>query len=275
MTFLYLDYDRSASSIGGDPGIKRAFGMPPIKMNGGVRNFMETLQSVYRWEEVTIEHPVLGEAAEQTETRIVPNPNGDQLGLGGIIIDSITRLADYELDATIERMNAQREEEGKDPLDNLSRTWWGNYGDRLTRMFKMFSKMDAAVIATAHEAINEDDVGRRYRTINMKGSAADRIPEYFDVVSFLGTDGDGKDKDRYMRVADSPKYRQAKDRLDLLGEKVPFVQNGDLRDDTLTQVVKTYRQNGTDHPNILIVGPSGAGKTLLVSTLHKIVNTDG
>jgi hypothetical protein len=272
MTFLYLDYDRSAASIGGDPGIKRALGIPPIKMTGGVKNHMQTLKSVYRWKEVTIDHPVLSEEAQQTEKRIVPNPSGQELSLGGVIVDSITRLADYELDACIDRMNAQREQEGKDPLDGLSRTWWGNYGDRLNRLFKMYSSMNASVIATAHESVDEDDVGRRYRGINMKGSAADRIPEYFDVVAFLGADGDGKDKDRYMRVADSPKYRQAKDRLDVLGEKVPFVRGGQLRDDTLSQVVSTYQDNGTDYPNILIVGPSGAGKTLLVSTLHKMTN---
>jgi hypothetical protein len=272
MTFLYFDYDRSAASIGGDPGIKQALGLPPIKMTGGVENFMETLQSVYRWKEVTIDHPVLGEEAQQTERRIVPNQLGQEQALGGIVVDSFTRLAQYELDECIDMMNAQREQEGKDPLDGLSRTWWGNYGDRLVRCFAMFAKMDASVIATAHEGIDEDDVGRRYRSINMKGSAASKVPEYFDVVGFLGSDGDGKDKDRYIRVADSPKYRQAKDRLDVLGEKVYFVRGGDLQTDTLTQIVSTYQENGTQYPNILIVGPSGAGKTLLISTLHKLTN---
>lgn len=272
MTFLYFDYDRSASSIGGDPGIEKTLGLPPLKMTGGVKNFMQTLKSVYRWKEVTIEHPVLGEAAQQTERRIVPNENGQANSLGGIIVDSFTRLAQYELDETLKRQNAQREQEGKDPLDNLSRSWWGNYGDRLTRCFAAFAKMDASVIATAHEEIDSDDVGKRYRTVNMKGSAADKIPEYFDVVGFLGADGDGKDKDRYLRVADSPKYRQAKDRLDLLGEKTYFVRDGNLVNDALSDLLQTYRDNGTEHPNVLIVGPSGAGKTLLISTLHKLTN---
>jgi len=171
-----------------------------------------------------------------------------------------------------DRMNAQREQEGKDPLDNLSRSWWGNYGDRLTRCFAMFAKMDASVIATCHEAIDTDDVGKRFHTLNIKGSAASKAPEYFDVVGFLGSDGDGKDKDRYLRVADSPAYRQAKDRLDVLDEKVYFVRNGELVPDALSSVVTTYQDKGTPYPNILLVGPSGAGKTLLIGTLHSLTN---
>jgi hypothetical protein len=270
--FLLFDYDRSIASIGGTPGVEKTLGLPPIEMTGGVQRFMQTVQSVYRWKEVTLEHPVLGEAATQTEKRIVPNENGQTHGLGGIVIDSFTRLAQYELDASKERMNAQREAEGKEPLDNLSRTWWGNYGERLTRCFAMFAKMDATVIATAHEGVSKDDVGKRYHTVNMKGSAADKIPEYFDVVAFLGSEGDGKDKDRYLRVADSPTYRQAKDRLDVLDEKVPFVENGELVSDALARVVQTYQDNGTDYPNILLVGPSGAGKTLLLGTLNPLTN---
>ena len=275
MAFLLFDYDRSLSSIGGTPGVTEALGLPPIQMTGGVQRFMQTVQSVYRWKEVTLDHPVLGEAAQTTEKRIVPNENGQEHGLGGIVIDSFTRLAQYELAETLERQNAQREVDGKEPLDNLSRSWWGNYGDRLTRCFAMFAKMDATVIATAHEGIDDDDVGKRYHTVNMKGSAADKIPEYFDVVAFLGSSGDGKDKDRYLRVADSPTYRQAKDRLDVLDEKVYFVENGTLKLDALASVAQTYQDHGTEHPNILLVGPSGAGKTLLVGTLNPLTNGQG
>jgi len=272
MKYLLFDYDRSLSSIGGDKGVQKALGLPPIQMTDGVQRFMQTLKSVYRWKEVTLDHPVLGEAAQQTEKRIVPNEQGQEHDLGGIVVDSFTRLAQYELAETIGRMNAQREQEGKEPLDNLSRSWWGNYGDRLTRCFAMFAKMDASVICTAHEAIDSDDVGKRYHTVNMKGSAADKIPEYFDVVAFVGADGDGKDKDRYLRVADSPAYRQAKDRLDVLDEKVYFVRDGDLVPDALSGVVETYQDHGTPYPNILLIGPSGAGKTLLIGTLHPLTN---
>jgi hypothetical protein len=275
MAFLLFDYDRSLSSIGGAPGVEGALGLPPIQMTGGVQRFMQTVQSVYRWKEVTLDHPVLGDAAQTTEKRIVPNENGQAHGLGGIVIDSFTRLAQYELAKTLERQNAQREVDGKEPLDNLSRSWWGNYGDRLTRCFAMFAKMDATVVATAHEGIDDDDVGKRYHTVNMKGSAADKIPEYFDVVAFLGSSGDGKDKDRYLRVADSPTYRQAKDRLDVLDEKVYFVENGTLKPDALASVVQTYQDQGTEHPNVLLVGPSGAGKTLLVGTLNPLTNGQG
>jgi len=267
VTYLLFDYDRSLSSIGGKGGVEDALGLPPIQMTDGVSRFMQTLKSVYRWKEITLNHPVLGEAVQQTERRIVPNEQGQEHDLGGIVVDSFTRLAQYELEKTAERMNAQREQEGKKALDNLSRSWWGNYGERLTRCFAMFAKMDSTVICTAHEAIDSDDVGKRYRTVNMKGAAASKIPEYFDVVAFLGSDGDGKDKDRYVRVTDSPTYRQAKDRLDVLDEKVYFVRGGELVPDALSSVVTTYRENGTPYPNILLVGPSGAGKTLLLGTL--------
>ena len=73
---------------------------------------MQTVQSVYRWKEVTLDHPVLGEAAQTTEKRIVPNENGQEHSLSGIVIDSFTRLAQYELAETLERQNAQREADG-------------------------------------------------------------------------------------------------------------------------------------------------------------------
>jgi len=40
----------------------------------------------------------------------------------------------------------------------------------------------------------------------------------------------------------------------------------------LANVVQTYRDNGTEHPNVLLVGPSGAGKTLLIGTLNSLTN---
>ena len=274
MNYLLFDYDRSTASIGGTPGVEKALGLPPIPMEDGLGRFKSVIDSIFTWTKTTIEHPVVGTTGE-TVTRIQPNAQGHQHDLQGIVIDSFTRLAQYELEETLKRQNAQREEEGKDPVDNLTRSWWGNYGDQVTRCAAMFAKMDVSVVCTAHETINSDDLGKRYHAINLKGSAADKLPEYFDVVAFLGSDGDGKDKDRYLRVADSSTYRQAKDRLDLLGEKVHFVRGGDLVTSALADAVRTYRENGTEHPNILIVGPSGAGKTLLLGTLYPLTNGRG
>ncbi len=275
MTFLMFDYDESTASIGGPPGVEQALGLPPITVEGGIHRFQNVLESVFAWEETTIDHPVVGDVAPQTKRRIVPNESGHQHDLGGIVVDSFTRLAQYELRRTLQRQNAQREQEGKEPLDNLTKSWWGNYGDLLVRQLVIFAKMDVTVVCTAHETIETDEVGKRYHTINMKGSAADKAPEYFDVVAFLGSDGDGPKKDRYLRVADSRAYRQAKDRKNLLGGRVDFVRNGKLVRDCLAQIVQTYRANGTRHPNILIVGPSGAGKTLLMGTLHPLTDEVG
>jgi len=270
MSFLLFDYDRSYASIGGDVGVESHLGLPPLKMQGGIDTFKQTLNRVYTAARQEIDHPVVGPTGE-FETKIIPNNKGQEYDLQGVIVDSATRLADYELDKTIDMMNTERQAEGEPPLQNLTRTWWGRYGDRLVRLFRMLSKLDSIVVCTAHEGIDTDDVGRRYHSINMKGSASGKMPEYFDVVAFLRTDAQA-DR-RYLYTRQSTAYPQSKDRKYLLGGEIDYIRDGNLRETVLADIVQTYREAGTEHPKILLIGGSGAGKTLLLKTLNPLVTT--
>lgn len=272
MKFLFFDYDRSTASIGGAEGVEKATGLPPMTMDGGVIAFKNRMAEIISVEHQMTDHPVFDKGS--TEKVMVPSDQMKEHNVGGIIIDSITRLAEYELDQTRKRMNAQRREEGKDEVDNLTRSWWGNYGDMMTRLFKFLSKLPLTVIATAHETTDKDEVGKRIRLVSMKGSAADSIQEYFDVVGHLGTDGEGHDKTRHIRVADSVTYPQAKDRKKLLKEKIPFVKDGTLDQEALARIISVYRDEGVTRPNILLIGPSGSGKTLLTGTVHSLTQDD-
>lgn len=270
MSFLLFNYDQSHSSIGGDAGVIEHLGLPPLTMTGGVDTFKERLQRVFRPMQVAIEHPIIGKTGD-TETRIVPNEKGQAAGMQGICVDTITRLAEYELQAVHEMQNDEREAEGEEPLQTLTRSWWGQYGDRMTRLFRMVSKVNATVVCTAHEGINTDDVGRRFHGINMKGSASDKVPEYFDVVGYLRVEGSGTDARRFIQLSDSTAYPQAKDRKNILPSEITFVEDEALHKSTLATIVKSYRENGTEHPKILLIGQSGTGKTLLLRTLAPLL----
>lgn len=269
MSFLLFDYDRSLASIGGEEGAADILGVPPVRMSSGVTHLKDTIQNVVKPEKKEIQHPILGGTGE-TETRIVPNEKGQEVGLEGLIIDSGSRLAQYEKQKTRERMNEQRKADGKEPLDSLDRSWWGQYGDMMTRFWRMMSKMDLTVIVTSHEKVDKDDVGRRYHAPNIKGSSADRMIEYFDVVLYHRAEGNGEDLTFWWQTRQT-ETRPAKDRKGLLEPRMEFFKGGKLLKGGYAKIIGDYRKAGIEHPKILAVGESGRGKTLSLQTLGPLV----
>jgi phage nucleotide-binding protein len=100
-----------------------------------------------------------------------------------VFIDSLTELSD----ALIDQLNA----EYPDKKDSL--VMYGENSKRMKALVKSFRDMPHYnVVFTALPAVDKDQDGVRFTTIQMVGKIAEKLPAMFDEVFYLHVDSDGQ-----------------------------------------------------------------------------------
>lgn len=260
-TFLVFDSDGSLATIGGDKGVEEHLGLPPVHVEG-VDSILSMLRRLFKKQTVRNEHPIFPDEYSE-ETRFVLNDRGQEVGLDGLIFDSLSRTALYTKDNILQYRNNRRDARGKKSLDTLDQKGYGLLKDKIVRLIDTITSMETvSVIATCHIRREKDEIGSIVEMPKIPGSAREDAEEFFDVIAYNRVKGNGRDQTYHWQVRPTER-RKAKDRATALepDEEGLIPQNFD-------NVITNYQSAGVPHPKILIMGHSGTGKTHSLKTIN-------
>lgn len=257
MTTLVLDTDRGLASLGGAPGVERDLGVPPVPVRRGLADVKRVLAALLTQETTEEGHALLPGV---TSTRIVPNARAREMGLGALVVDTASTLAEQEYDAQVAALNGRRRDKGLPEVDSLDQATWGPYGESLMRLWAGLAQTDLAVVVTVHESRKEDAQGFASFEPNIKGSSSTKMLRLFDAVLYAKVKGHG-DEAEFVWQTRADQARPAKTRGLALPHEVP---------QDFGPLLAAFREAGTPHPMVLVVGESGTGKTTALRTLADV-----
>lgn len=126
-----------------------------------------------------------------------------------VFIDSLSEIGDFILSGLKEKYPSEKD---KFKL-------YGDYNDTMRSFITGVRDMpDYNVVFTALEKVEKDDVGRRYKTVNLTGSIGDNLPAYFDEVFYYHKAEGENGQQLRMLLTDGTDQYVAKDRSGVLAK---------------------------------------------------------
>ena len=129
-----------------------------------------------------------------------------------IFIDSLTEIG--------QNLVEQLQQEYPDRSDSLK--LWGDYATKMRGLIKSFRDLPYYnVVFTALTTIDKDDVGNRYRGVDLQGRISDQLPAYFDEVFFLFVKTDEEGGEKRVLLCHKTNQFKTKDRSGKLNKYEP------------------------------------------------------
>ena len=241
-TTLVFDYDGSLASIGGEEILKSIFGILPIRIHKGLEQTKSVIKKLIRPLAKSINHPLI-ESNSIIEDGFELSQGAIDLDLDCLVFDTISALGFQE------RMQIKQ----KRRIDILDQRGWGEYGDAMNSFIYNICSLPISTIFNVHIDRDKDINSEVIEVPALKGSAKNEILKWFDVILFTRINTDAKTKQTEFFWQTKPEEgRYAKDRLGILPAIIP--QDFQI-------IFEEYSKAGIKHPNILVLGDSGTGKT--------------
>lgn len=251
--FLLLDADRSLASIGGAAGCEQRLGAAPIPITD-IDSIFQVFRHLLAKERVQLAHEMFPGMTRE-ETRITVNEQARELGLDGLIIDTLSRVATYEME-TITRENE---------ADQMRKRDWGLLKDRFTRLINTISRLeDLTIIVNTHVRREKDEIGAVLEQPQIPGSMRDEIGGWFDLILHTRVKSRPSGESAFFWQVSPTERRFAKDRLGVLEP-----DNEGLIAQDYSYLLRAYADQGVPHPKILVVGETGTGKTRSLATINQ------
>ncbi|MFZ0453504.1 MAG: AAA family ATPase [Ignavibacteriaceae bacterium] len=249
MTTLIFDYDGSLASIGSEEVLLRTFGIMPIRIQKGLEQTKLIMKKLIKPVRRKLDHPLL-ENSQVIEEGFELSNKAEQLNLSCIAFDTASALGLQERN----QIKIARH------IDSLDLRSWNYYGDNLNSFIYNICSLPVKTIFNAHSD-REKDVGDRVIEYPaLKGGSKSEIQKWFDCIFYTKVLQDSKtDEYSYCWLTKPEDGRFAKDRLGILPAIIP--QDFNL-------VFSKYEESGIYHPNILVIGESGTGKSKALATIN-------
>lgn len=251
MSILVFNVDRSLSCIGSPSDIDKLFGIPPVPVTGGMANIRVALDQVFTKKLVPVQHPLFGNQGV-SEYTFELSPLAKQHDLKAVVIDTVSHAFRQDLRKLEDARNSKQMEQQD----------WGKIEQMYNLAVSDAVRYPVPVIWNCHQKYDKDDTGKFHYQPQMKGSTQHFMEEYFDIVLFTKILTQGGTR-RYQWMTKPDASHQAKDRRGLLPDLMP---------QDYSVLLKTYAEAGWPAPKILVIGPSGEGKTKSLITLAEYFN---
>lgn len=249
-TTLVFDYDGSLASIGGDEVLKRTFGILPIRINKGLDQTRTIVKKLVKPVRTLLSHPLIESETIESDGYSL-SERCSELNLDCLVFDTISALGFQE------RLQIKH----KRKIDTLDLRSWGMYGDNINTFVYNICSLPIKTIFNVH--IDRDrDVGEEIIEYPaLKGNSKNEIQRHFDLILFTRVTLNPKTKESSFYWQTKPEEgRYAKDRLNVLPAMIP---------QDFGYVFDQYEKAGIKHPNVLILGDSGTGKSRALVTINK------
>lgn len=127
--------------------------------------------------------PITDRAARVKAAYVYLNSDEARAKYNTVFIDSLT-----EIGQIVHAMVAKEFPERKDAL-----VLWGEYNSKMRDLIKAFRDLPGYhVVFTCLSKVEKDDSGKRYAAFDLQGGIAEKLPGFFDIVSYLRVNQEGE-----------------------------------------------------------------------------------
>lgn len=253
MSFLVFDVDKSLASVGGDPGVAKLSGIPPVPIVHGVRQINGIFDKLFRIVVKDFSHPIFGKTQLPTPEML---PLCIEQHVQGAVIDTLSVAMKQEIrNITLDPKSGQQKQ--------MQMQDWGTLGRFGDDFFYRVANAPFWVVVMCHLDYDKDQAtGNFFWVPQIQGGTKMETMKHFDVIAFATVAGKGKSREFKFIVNPDELRTLAKDRLNVL-------QGPEVTQD-LGAIIKAYQSAGIPNPKILVVGLSGSGKTTSIKTLQSL-----
>ena len=250
MTTLIFDYDGSLASIGNATLLEKTFGIMPIKIQRGLEQTKVVIKKLIKPVRRKLEHPLF-ENAPVFDEGFELSDKARELDLGCIVFDTASALGFQERN----QIKVARH------IETLDQRGWGSYGENINSFIYNICSLPIKTIFNVHSDREKDVGGEVIEYPALKGSSKNEVQKWFDIILYTRVSIDPKTNEPSFNWLTKPEEgRYAKDRLGILPPILPQDFN---------YIFSKYEEKGIHHPNILVIGESGTGKSKALATIKR------
>jgi hypothetical protein len=248
-TTLVFDYDGSLASIGGKEKLQQTFGISPIRIHKGLAQTKEIIKNLIQPVQRTTNHPLHNGSIVEDGFEL--SDKAKELELEFLIFDTASALGFQERN----QLKLKRK------IDTMDQRSWGLYGDSINSFIYNVCSLPIKTVFNFHIDRDKDVGGEIIDVPAIKGSSKNEIQKWFDVILFTRVTTDPKTKETQFFFQTKPEEgRFCKDRLGILPAIIP---------QDFSLIFEEYAKHGIEHPNILVLGESGTGKSRALASINK------